>query len=117
MFSNYTTKYYLDLSHEMSASHDAGATVSHTADPGAPFVPSPVDILVVRAMLRKARSLPYEIANRIIEFAEYWTCSHTSISYRNPDTGAERSFGQDSNKFLVSCHLYPLFTLVAKTWC
>lgn len=86
----------------MSASQDAGATVSHTAAPDAPFVPSPVDILVVRAMLRKARALPYEIANRIIEFAEYWTCSHTSISYSNPKTGAERSFGQDSNKFLVS---------------
>lgn len=99
------------------ANQDAGATVSHTADPDAPFVPSPVDILVVRAMLRKSRALPYEIANRIIEFAEYWTSSHTSISYRNPDTGAERSFGQDANKFLVSRHPHSLSATIAKSRC
>lgn len=91
--------------------------MSHTADPDAPFVPSPVDILVVRAMLRKSRALPYEIANRIIEFAEYWTSSHTSISYRNPDTGAERSFGQDANKFLVSRHPHSLSATIAKSRC
>lgn len=72
------------------------ATVSHTPGARASFEPSPVDILVVRAMLTKAAPLPFELANRVIEFAEYWACSHTSIAYSQP-----AHFGQDANKLLV----------------
>lgn len=72
------------------------ANVSHTLEGRAPFVPSPVDVMVVRRMLRKSMALPFEITNRIIEFAEYWPCSHTSIAYGKPAI-----FGRDSNKLLV----------------
>ena len=72
------------------------ANVSHTLEGRSPFVPSPVDGIVVRAMLRKSMALPFEITNRIIEFAEYWPCSHTSITYEKPAI-----FGRDSNKLLV----------------
>ena len=72
------------------------AKVSHSLEGRTPFVPSPVDVLVVRTMLRKSAGLPFEITNRIIEFAEYWTCSHTSITYEKLAT-----FGKDSNKLLV----------------
>lgn len=72
------------------------AKVSHTLEGRDSFVPSPVDVIVARAMLRKSMGLPFEITNRIIEFAEYWPCSHTSIAYEKPAV-----FGRDSNKLLV----------------
>ena len=87
-----------------------GSSMSNPADPEtaahpaarATFVPSPVDVLVVKTMLVKAAALPFELANRIIEFAEYWTCSHTAITYKEA-----KRFGPDSNKLLVG-HLPPL---------
>lgn len=79
----------------MSGATDT-AKVSHTPEGRTSFTPSPVDILEVRTMLTKAASLPFELANRIIEFAEYWACSHTSITYPKP-----ARFGHDANKLLV----------------
>lgn len=69
-----------------------------------PFEPSPVDVLVLRVMIQKARALPLEIVNSILEFAEYWPCSHSSVDYRNPVTGHEsRLFRHDSNTMVVCC--------------
>lgn len=78
------------------------AKVSHTREGRTSFVPTPVDVIVARAMLRKSGALPFELTNRIIEFAEYWPCSHTSITYEEAAI-----FGRDSNKLLVSRHSFP----------
>ena len=67
-----------------------------------PFEPSPIDVLVLKAMIQKARVLPPEIVDSIVEFAEYWPCSHSYVDYRNPVTGHEsKAFRQDANTMLV----------------
>lgn len=67
-----------------------------------PFEPSPVDVLVLKAMIQKARVLPVEIVDGIIEFAEYWPCSHSYVEYRNSVTGHEsRAFRQDADAMLI----------------
>jgi hypothetical protein len=40
------------------------------------FEPTIVDVLVVKAMLNRAFALPVEIANSVLDMAEYWP--HTS---------------------------------------
>lgn len=64
--------------------------------PGAPYEPSPVDVLVIKAMLIKAIQLPGELVNNIVEFAEYFPCSRTFIEYPKPI-----STGSNGNLFLV----------------
>ncbi|SPO00196.1 uncharacterized protein DNG_03045 [Cephalotrichum gorgonifer] len=66
-----------------------------TAAPATPFEPSPLDVLVVKTMLAKSGPLPFELVNRIIEWAEYWPCSHSFISYQSPGLMTSRGFGKD----------------------
>ncbi|CAI4211400.1 unnamed protein product [Parascedosporium putredinis] len=66
------------------------------------FEPSPVDVLVLKVMVQKAKGIPLEIVDTIVEFAEYWPCSHTSVDYRNPVTGHEsKAFRQDANTMVL----------------
>lgn len=72
------------------------------------FEPSPVDVLVLKVMIQKAKGIPLEIVDTIVEFAEYWPCSHTSVDYRNPVTGHEsKAFRQDANTMVVCDPLRP----------
>ncbi|KAJ4416131.1 hypothetical protein N0V85_002399 [Neurospora sp. IMI 360204] len=51
-----------------------------------PYLPTAMEVIIVRAMLEKALQLPPEIINSIIDHAEYWPHTSTVIDYSNlPD--------------------------------
>ncbi|KLU92665.1 hypothetical protein MAPG_11609 [Magnaporthiopsis poae ATCC 64411] len=50
-------------------------------DPPTPHQPSVLDVLVVKAMMTKALTLPLELVNRIIDFAEYWPHTSAQLDY------------------------------------
>ncbi len=62
--------------------------------------PSIADVLVVKAMLIKALSLPPEIVDSLIDLAEYWPHTTSGISFERPTTVAQGRIREDA--FLVS---------------
>lgn len=61
----------------------ASSHVSPDTQPGT-FEPSPMDVIVARAILSQGLKLPHEIALSILDFAEYWP--HTSTVLDHPIT-------------------------------
>ena len=74
--------------------------------------PSIVDVIVVKAMLTKALSLPPEIIDRIVDLAEYWPHTTTElngttvIARGNSTLGSSHAGAEDM--FLVCLSLYPV---------
>ena len=66
--------------------------------------PSVADVLVVKAMLIKALSLPPEIVDYLIDLAEYWPHTTAGISFESPTTVA-RGASPMENAFLVKLTL------------
>lgn len=62
------------------------------------FEPSPMDVVVVRAMLSEGLNLPHEIVLSILDLAEYWP--HTSTVLDHPVT-VNTGRGQE-DRFVVS---------------
>lgn len=65
--------------------------------------PSVADVLVVKAMLTKALTLPPELVDTIVDFSEYWP--HTStVRTDNGQRGTlvARGGGREENVFVVS---------------
>ncbi|SPQ19157.1 3df50d49-923d-4f53-bc19-79063e68e46e [Thermothielavioides terrestris] len=87
---------------ENSASGAAGAAAS-TYEPGI------ADVLVTKAMLRKALRLPPEIIGTIIDLAEYWPHTTTAIGPTSdgasvePATVIVRHTEGNNNRFLLRC--------------
>lgn len=68
------------------------------------YEPTVLDVLVVRAMLNKTLSLPPELIDDVIDWAEYWPHSTVVGDYRarpKTVTGGSRRSGPES-AFLVS---------------
>ncbi|KAL2150194.1 hypothetical protein VTH82DRAFT_7870 [Thermothelomyces myriococcoides] len=65
-----------------------------------PFEPTVADVLVTKAMLRKAFDLPQEIVDSIIDYAEYWPHTTTQVDYPNDSLVARGSSGPE-NIFLI----------------
>ncbi|KAK7751152.1 hypothetical protein SLS62_006982 [Diatrype stigma] len=51
------------------------------------FEPRPKDVMDVRLILEKSGKLPPEVADMVIELAEYWACSATSADYTSQPGG------------------------------
>lgn len=47
------------------------------------YEPRPEDIVEVKDILSKARNIPPELVDMILDRAEYWACSATVIDYSN----------------------------------
>ncbi|KAH8201167.1 hypothetical protein TruAng_004635 [Truncatella angustata] len=56
---------------------------SSTTTDSEEFDPDLDDVLAVKDLLKRAGSLPDEIALMILDSAEYWACSSTTIDYTN----------------------------------
>ncbi|KAK4186413.1 hypothetical protein QBC35DRAFT_464721 [Podospora australis] len=71
------------------------------------YLPSPVDVLVVREMLTRATlagdtTLPPELINKVLDFAEYWPHSATEVAWGDDDP--KRIYGshrEHENQFLL----------------
>lgn len=50
-------------------------------DDGTAYKPTPVDVVVVRALLSHGRKIPPDVVDVIFDFAEYWAHSSTEIDY------------------------------------
>lgn len=59
----------------------------------------PEDVMQVKDILAKTRNLPPELVDMIMDRAEYWTCSTTSINYPKPVSVLGARPGED--QFLV----------------
>lgn len=72
--------------------------------PRQPFQPGVVDVVVVKAMMGKSLSLPPEILDIIIDYAEYWACTEASIAFTSANrpriNGSGRGVGSE-NKLLI----------------
>ncbi|KAK4119333.1 hypothetical protein N657DRAFT_581874 [Parathielavia appendiculata] len=64
------------------------------------YDPSVVDVLVVKAMLKKALSLPPEIIDSIVDLAEYWPHTTSEVSFEPPMTACG-GLGRKENMFLL----------------
>ena len=79
--------------------------------------PGVADVLVVKAMLIKALSLPPEIVDYLIDLAEYWPHTTAGISFESPTTVARgdshmaiRGHNPMENAFLVKLTLLLLIS-------
>ena len=71
--------------------------------------PSPLDIVVVRAMLVKAMRLPPDIVDMVFDHAEYWAMNSNYIDYMEEHKSCLRLAGgsKNENRFLVREMLCP----------
>ncbi|ETS84223.1 hypothetical protein PFICI_02248 [Pestalotiopsis fici W106-1] len=66
------------------------------------FEPDLEDVFLVKDLLKRAGDLPDEIALMILDSAEYWACSSTTVEYDNLQRGSLHIRGTTGeNKFLV----------------
>lgn len=63
------------------------------------YQPSIVDIAIVKAMLYRAKKLPPDLIDTILDMAEYWIHSTTHLDERISVMGGSEA---RENKFLVS---------------
>lgn len=67
------------------------------------YNPTPVDIVIARIMLTRAKSLPPDLVDSIFDYAEYWAHSTNAINYNSENRDHLRINGSShiENKFLV----------------
>lgn len=89
----------------LQGDNTAEGAAAETSGESPPFEPSVADVLVVKAMLTKALSLPPELVDAVVDIAEYWP--HTTTE--RPDNGDDdhlvaRGGGSagEENVFVVS---------------
>jgi hypothetical protein len=72
-------------------------------DEARPYQPSPVDIVVVRTMLHRGVKLPVDIADFVLDLAEYWAHSSNYINYVEEQQSPMKISGTspNQNKFLI----------------
>ncbi|KAK8122231.1 hypothetical protein PG984_010901 [Apiospora sp. TS-2023a] len=76
---------------------------SETNDTTTEYEASPADVLVVKRLLMAAGNLPLELADMIVDQAEYWPCSSVTADYSTLPRKVLgiRGSGNDENKFLL----------------
>ncbi|KAK8061292.1 hypothetical protein PG994_007658 [Apiospora phragmitis] len=82
------------------------STASSTSDTNhtpTEYDASPVDTMTVKRLLMAAGNLPLELADMIVDQAEYWPCSSVTADYSNLPRKVLgiRGAGNDGNKFLL----------------
>lgn len=86
----------------IDAEEEASSSVSNSEGPR-DFEPDLDDVFLVKDLLKRAGDLPDEIALMILDNAEYWACSSTTVEYdglRNGNLNI-RGGSPGENKFLV----------------
>lgn len=68
------------------------------------YLPSPSDIVDLRATLVRAKKIPLDIVDEIFNFAEYWACSSNVMDYieEHGDTMKVMGRSRCEDKFVVS---------------
>ncbi|KAK7962459.1 uncharacterized protein PG986_003284 [Apiospora aurea] len=81
----------------------AASSTNDTSDAPTEYEASPADVIAVKKLLMAAGNLPLELADMIIEQAEYWPCSSVTADYSNlPSKVLEiRGSSNDENKLLL----------------
>lgn len=81
-----------------------GTSSSEPEKKGDAYDPTPVDIVVVRTMMCRAKRLPPDIVDVIFDHAEYWAHSTNQIDYLEEHKSPLRitGSGKKENRFLVS---------------
>lgn len=67
------------------------------------YQPSIVDVAVVKAMLYRAKKLPADLIDTILDMAEYWIHTSTHLDERISVMGGSEA---RENRFLVSISLH-----------
>lgn len=70
------------------------------------YKPSIIDVIVVKAMLVKGLQIPVEIADNIIELAEYWPHVTAEVTWGDERPNQVWSGESRENQFLVSSQAY-----------
>ncbi|EJT71099.1 hypothetical protein GGTG_12120 [Gaeumannomyces tritici R3-111a-1] len=68
----------------------------------APHRPSVLDVVVAKAMMVKALTLPLELVNRIMDFAEYWPHTSAQLDYGAAPRAVARGSSPQEDVFLAS---------------
>lgn len=89
---------------------EAEASVSGASE-SEEFGPNPKDVYDVRLILEEAGNFPPEVADMIIDYAEYWACTTTIADYRSLQGGhlTIRGGRPGEDRFLVSLSFIPTF--------
>ncbi|KAL8386778.1 hypothetical protein RB595_010398 [Gaeumannomyces hyphopodioides] len=66
-----------------------------------PYQPSVLDVVVAKAMMAKALSLPLELVNRIMDFAEYWPHTSAQLDYGAVPRAVARGSSAREDVFLL----------------
>lgn len=81
---------------------EAGPSSAHDSANAGPFEPDIDDVFAVKDLLKRAGNLPDEIALMVLDGAEYWACSSTTIDYTAlPQKHLLLRGTQNENQFLV----------------
>ncbi|KAL8396350.1 hypothetical protein RB596_009958 [Gaeumannomyces avenae] len=67
----------------------------------APHQPSVLDVVVAKAMMMKALTLPLELVNRIMDFAEYWPHTSAQLDYGAAPRAIARGNSPQEDVFLL----------------
>lgn len=83
------------------------------------YEPTPVDCLKVKSLLTKATNFPPEIVDMIMDSAEYWACSVSSIDYTGLRIRQHIIYGgrPNENEMLVSRRITPICVRLFKCCC
>ncbi|KAK8008765.1 ankyrin repeat protein [Apiospora marii] len=81
----------------------AHPSTSETNDTTTEYEASPADVLAVKKLLMAAGNLPLELADMIVDQAEYWPCTSVTADYSALPRKVLgiRGSGNDENKFLL----------------
>lgn len=98
------------------AEAEAEASGSGDAAENEEFEAGPKDVRDVRLILEKAGKFPPEVADIIIDYAEYWASSTSIVDYHSQQGGHLKIRGGHPNedRFLVS--LFSLFFQHQREW-
>lgn len=77
-------------------------TAANSSAKSFPYEPSITDVLVTKAMLTKALSLPPEIVDTVVDLAEYWPHTTTASSFDESVVVARGNSRTREDLFLVS---------------
>jgi len=91
------------------------ASVSEEA-PASRYLPTVKDVMVVKAMLLKAISLPIEIVDLVLDHAEYWPHTTAFVQPHPLGSGTLSIYGtrEGGNRFLVSA--WPPISYIHSSW-
>jgi hypothetical protein len=87
---------------EKTVEHQASASPTETSGHKEPFDPDLDDVFLVKDLLKLAGNIPDEIALMILDSADYWACSSTTVDYTTlPGERLVLRGSYKENQFLV----------------